>query len=90
MMNISEGTSNGMWLLSQKKLKEMLANALKVVHIFAMSEYDKLDEFLQEKLKGREYAFKHAYWEAAEELIEADLIARKKRRRFFSSSFLAS
>ncbi|MCB0854908.1 MAG: PorT family protein [Bacteroidetes bacterium] len=48
-----------------------------------MSEYDKLDEFLQEKLKGREYAFKHAYWEAAEELIQADLIARKKRRRFF-------
>ncbi|MCB0854909.1 MAG: RNA polymerase sigma factor [Bacteroidetes bacterium] len=36
MMNISEGTSKWHVAFARKKLKEMLANALKVVHIFLL------------------------------------------------------
>lgn len=48
-----------------------------------MSDHEKLDDFLREKLEGRSFDFKEAYWDAAEKVILADQAARKKRRRFF-------
>ncbi|MEZ4776147.1 MAG: outer membrane beta-barrel protein [Bacteroidia bacterium] len=48
-----------------------------------MSDHEKLDDFLREKLEGRSFEFKDAYWDAAEKVILADQAARKKRRWFF-------
>ncbi|MEZ4824863.1 MAG: hypothetical protein R3C61_01005 [Bacteroidia bacterium] len=48
-----------------------------------MSDREKLDDFLREKLDGRSFTWKEGYWEAAEKVILADQAARKKRRRFF-------
>lgn len=46
-----------------------------------MSDRDPLDDFLKKKLADRQYAFKESYWEAAEQLIEADR-GKKKRKGF--------
>ncbi|MEM7373259.1 MAG: hypothetical protein AAF587_31835 [Bacteroidota bacterium] len=46
-----------------------------------MSDQDPLDDFLKKKLSDRQYAFQDSYWEAAQELIEADR-GKKKRKGF--------
>lgn len=47
-----------------------------------MSKENKLDKYFKEKFEEREFEFKDAYWQAAEELIEKDQ-ANNNRKPFF-------
>lgn len=48
-----------------------------------MNEHENIDGLLKKKLENRSFEFQDSYWEAAEQLIDADSNARKKRRWFF-------
>lgn len=45
-----------------------------------MKKKEQLDEWLRERLSGREFPYRDAYWEAAEAMIEAQ---ERRRRRWF-------